>query len=141
MAEARRSVVPSEAQLKALVAKGPEGPIVMVNLLKFRAKAQYAPDRAEASENLTGREAYLRYGMVAQKCVMEAGGSIVWGGNQKLVVVGDDADTWDQVICVRYPSRTAFVAMISRPDYLAASYHRDAALERTSLLCCADGMM
>jgi hypothetical protein len=29
--------------------------------------------------------------------------------------------------------------MISRADYLAGTYHRDAGLERTGLLCCAAG--
>ena len=134
------AVVPNAAQIKAFTERGPEGPIVMVNLLKFRTKAAYGADQAEAKENLSGREAYLRYGMVAQRCVAEAGGAIVWGGNQKLVFIGTASDLWDQVICVRYPSRQAFLAMVSRPDYTAASYHRDAALERTALLCCSDAM-
>jgi len=139
MAEAARAIVPSTEQLKALVEKGPKGPLVMVNLLKFRARAAYGEDRAEARQALTGRDAYLRYGAVAQKCVAEAGGGIVWGGNQALVAIGDADDHWDQVICVRYPSVQAFLQMVQRPDYQAASYHRDAALERTALLCCEAG--
>jgi len=55
-------IVPTPAQMQAMVEKGPEGPIVMVNLLKYRDRAAYEPDRAEAKENLTGREAYQRYG-------------------------------------------------------------------------------
>ena len=37
----------------------------MVNLLKYRAVADYAPDAAEAAQGLTGREAYQRYGAIA----------------------------------------------------------------------------
>ncbi len=132
-------LVPSEAQLKAMAASDHQGPIVMVNLLKYRERAVYEPSRAEAAKNLSGREAYQRYGAVAMKHVAECGGGIVWMGEQKLVFIGGAEQEWDDVVCVRYPSRAAFLKMISNPDYLAASYHRDAGLERTALLCCAAG--
>lgn len=139
MVKGARGIVPKEAQLEDFKERGPDGPIVMVNLLKFRPKAAYSPDRTEAMEGLSGRDAYMRYGLVAQRCVAEAGGGIVWSGTQKLVFIGDAGDDWDQVICVRYPSRAAFLAMIGRADYQRASYHRDAGLERTALLCCEAG--
>jgi len=133
-------IVPTEARIARLAAEGPEGPIIMVNLLKYRKRAAYEPDRPEAKENLSGLEAYRRYGAVALKHVMALGGRIVWAGAQKLVVAGDDAsDDWDEIVCVNYPSRTAFLSMIQDPDYLAAHYHRDAGLERTALLCCSAG--
>src|SRR5581483_10767053 len=134
------SVVPTAGQVQAMAQNGPEGPIVMVNLLKYRARAAYAPDRAEAHENLSGREAYQRYGMVALQHVTALGGRIVWGGPQKLVFIGDAAaNDWDEVVCVHYPSRQAFLKMIQDPDYLAAHYHRDAGLLRTVLICCGAG--
>jgi hypothetical protein len=40
---------------------------------------------------------------------------------------------------VRYPSRAAFLDMIADPEYLAATPHRDAGLERTALLACEAG--
>lgn len=132
-------VMPSPEQMKAMMENGPDGPIVMVNLLKFRAKAAYEPSRPEAGESLSGAEAYQRYGAVAQKCVAEEGGRIVWGGPQALVFIGGAEQDWDQVICVRYPSRQAFLKMVSSPHYLAATYHRTAGLERTALLCCHAG--
>lgn len=133
------TVNPSAAQLRAIAERGPEGPIVMVNLLKYRDEAAYASGRAEAKEGLSGREAYRRYGATAIKCVTELGGAIVWAGAQSLVFIGGPEQEWDEVICVRYPSREAFLGMIARPDYLAATYHRDAGLERTALLCCSAG--
>jgi uncharacterized protein (DUF1330 family) len=114
--------------------------MVMVNLLKYRKAAAYEAGRAEAKENLSGRDAYQRYGMVALQQVMKRGGSIVWGGPQKFVMIGDDANDWDEVVCVRYPSRDAFLNMTQDPEYLAAHYHREAGLERTVLLCCGAGM-
>jgi uncharacterized protein (DUF1330 family) len=133
------SVTPSQEQIQALMEKGPDGPIVMVNLLKFRVRADYEPSRPEARENISGAEAYQRYGTVAQKCVAEVGGRIVWAGPQALVFIGGAEQEWDQVVCVRYPSRQAFLTMVSQPHYLAASHHRTAGLERTALVCCAAG--
>lgn len=134
------TVNPTPEQLRAMVDKGPDGAIVMVNLLKYREKAAYAADRAEARQNLSGLEAYRRYGAKALQCVTETGGGIVWSGQQALVFIGGAEQDWDEVICVRYPSRQAFLEMIARPDYLAATYHRDAGLARTALLCCKAGM-
>jgi len=135
-------IVPTSAQIKRLVEEGPGGPIVMVNLLKYRKNAAYAADRAEAKEGLSGREAYRRYGMVALQHVMACGGKVVWGGSQKMVMVGDDAaNDWDEVLCVNYPSREAFLKMTQDPAYLAAHYHREAGLERTALLCCSAGTL
>ncbi len=111
----------------------------MVNLLKYRRTATYETGCAEAAENLSGREAYRRYGQTAVKCIGEAGGAIVWMGAQALVFIGGPEQDWDDVVCVRYPARRNFLEMVSRPDYLAATYHRDAGLERTALLCCSAG--
>lgn len=133
------TVNPTPDQLRALVEQGPDGAIVMVNLLKYREKADYAADRTEAKEGLSGLDAYRRYGAVALKCVGDAGGGLVWGGQQALVFIGGGEQDWDEVICVRYPSRKAFLEMIARPDYRAATYHRDAGLARTALLCCKAG--
>ena len=133
------TVMPTPDQLRALAETGPEGAIVMVNLLRYRERAAYGADLAEAKEGLSGKAAYQRYGATAIRCVMETGGQITWGGQQQLVVIGGDEDQWDEVICVRYPSRRAFLEMTERPDYRAALYHRDAGLERTVLLCCSAG--
>ena len=133
------SVTPTPMQLQAMIETGPGGPIVMVNLLKYRSKAAYAADRPEAKENLSGREAYQRYGAVAMKVLGEIGARIVWMGRQNLVFIGGSEQEWDEVICVRYPSTDAFLEMIARRDYLAATYHREAGLERTALLCCSAG--
>lgn len=134
------SVMPTPEQIAAMTKSGHEGPIVMVNLLKYRAMAAYAAEKPEAGKGLSGREAYQRYGMVATKCLAEIGGSIVWAGQQKFAFIGGDEQDWDEVICVRYPTRQKFLEMVSRPDYLAGTYHREAGLERTALLCCGAGI-
>ena len=134
-------IVPTTQQIQTMLENGPEGPMVMVNLLKYRETAAYPPTLPEAKENLTGRAAYQRYGMVALQHVTKRGGSIVWGGPQKFVMIGEDeGNIWDEVVCVRYPSREAFLDMTQDDDYLAAHYHREAGLEATVLLCCGAGM-
>ena len=101
------SVTPTPRQLQTMIESGPEGPIVMVNLLKYRSKAAYGADRPEAKENLSGREAYQRYGAVAVQVLDEIGARILWMGQQKLVFIGGAEQEWDDVVCVRYPSRMA----------------------------------
>ena len=48
-------VTPSEEQMKGFMEPGREGPIYMLNLLKFKAKAEYADGR---ETDLSGAEAY-----------------------------------------------------------------------------------
>ena len=70
----RRVVVPSDgSRLQTHGRKRPQGPIVMVNLLKYREKAAYeAGPRGRRRKISRGREAYQRYGMVAMQHVIEA---------------------------------------------------------------------
>ncbi|HEX2594367.1 MAG TPA: hypothetical protein VHL34_22885 [Rhizomicrobium sp.] len=84
------TVRPRPDQIQALMEKGPVGPIVMVNLLKFRETAAYEADKPEASQNLTGRQAYKRYSAEVVKYLGEVGASLVWRGNQSVVVIGND---------------------------------------------------
>jgi uncharacterized protein (DUF1330 family) len=140
IAEKAMSVIPSADQIEKMISGGPKGPMVMVNLLKYRDKAAYESDRAEAKLNLSGRDAYQRYGMVALQHVMKRGGKIVWGGQQNFVMIGAlEGNDWDEVVCVQYPSGDAFMDMTQDAEYLAAHYHREAGLERTGLLCCGAG--
>src|SRR5262249_12327558 len=54
---------PSDAQLAAIAAHSPDGPIVALNLNRYRARAAYPPGTPDA--DVSGREAYMRYGIVA----------------------------------------------------------------------------
>ena len=42
--------------------KGSDGPIVMINLLKFKDRAEYAESDPEQGDDISGFEAYQRYG-------------------------------------------------------------------------------
>src|SRR4051794_27247409 len=89
-------------------------PVVMLNLLKFKA-------RADDGEGGTGQESYGRYAEQAIKKVAERGGKVLWAGSPDSVVIGDDeADDWDVVVLVQYPNRAAFIDMTSDPEYQKA---------------------
>ena len=127
------SIEPSPEQLQALVAAAADDtPIVMINLLRYRDRADY-PCGTDAVP-CSGREAYQRYGARVTPMVVEAGGKILWFGNVAQVVIGPDAERWDDAVLVQYPSRKAFITMVSRPDYVDASVHRTAALADSRLI-------
>ena len=114
-------ITPNLDQFQALMASPDEGPVVMLNLLKFK--------EGEA-------ESYMRYGDSALAMVAERGGRVVWSGQAQQVLIGDPAADWDVVVLVEYPSRAAFIEMVSSPEYLAAHADREAGLERTVVLAC-----
>ncbi|HEY4345680.1 MAG TPA: DUF1330 domain-containing protein [Parvibaculum sp.] len=128
------SLEPTDAQLAAFAAADQTQPIAMLNLLKFRDKAEYTDGRDAGG--LSGQDAYGLYGLVAMQKIAEVGGRMFWGAPGATTFIGGEADDWDMVVIIRYPSRAAFLEMIDKPDYRAAIPHRDAGLLRTALLDC-----
>lgn len=124
-------VDPTTEALAGLAALPDDGPFVMLNLLRFRDAAEYAP--GSAHEPCTGRDAYARYGAVASGHVAAVGGHVEFAGRALMSVIGP-AGEWDQVLLVRYPSRAAFLAMVSDPGYRASTVHRTAALADSRLI-------
>ncbi len=101
------------------------GPMVMVNLLKFKDKAEY-PDGSEPE--LSGREAYLRYGSGVQACLAAVGGRSIYAGPVTGIILGDVEELWDMVALAEYPSAAAMMQMIALPEYKAIEHHRIAGL-------------
>ena len=119
-------VYPDAAQRAELAQPGPDGPIVMVNLLKFRERAQY-PDGRDA--HLSGRDAYQRYGRLFMPLLHGVGGRVVYVGRVNGLAVGVVESLWDEVALAEYPSRTVFVQLTSTPEYGEIAVHRAAGLE------------
>ncbi|MGH9025161.1 MAG: DUF1330 domain-containing protein [Acidimicrobiia bacterium] len=122
------SITPNRAQFEALASAPDEGPVVMLNLLKFKTQAEDGDG--------TGADAYGRYGDAAVRMVEERGGTVLWAGRADQILIGDPDEDWDQVALVEYPSRAAFIEMVSSPKYLEAHEHRESGLERTVLVAC-----
>ncbi len=107
-------------------------PLVMINLLKYRERAEY-PAGFDA-EPCSGRDAYGRYGAVAVEKLAAVGARIVWMGTVDGCPIAPKDESWDDVAIVEYPSRQAMLEMISMPDYQASTVHRTAGLENTRLI-------
>jgi uncharacterized protein (DUF1330 family) len=136
-------VNPSQEQIAALAAlagTAADGPLVMLNLNRYRPRAVYAAEPpGGASPDVSGHEAYQRYGITALKVLARVGGEILWSTRATITVVGDYSDECDEVLAVRYPSAEAFLALAMDPELAAALPHRDAALERAAIIRCDDG--
>lgn len=109
-----------EAALDAMTGEGPEGPVVMLNLLRFR------PDG--------GRESYRRYVEHLRAGVHQRYGlEVLYLGDGGRALVADEGQAWDTVVLVRYPSRQAFVDMVRDPEYRAGAHLRAEALVESVL--------
>lgn len=102
-----------------------DGPMVMVNLLKFKEKAEY-PDGSDP--DVSGRDAYLRYGAGVQTCLAAVGGKALYSGPVTGIIIGVVEEVWDMVALAQYPSAAAMMAMVALPQYKAIEVHRLAGL-------------
>lgn len=119
----------STFEVEALRESTDEGPVTMLNLVKYRAQS--------SDGDGTGREAYQRYGSVAQGLVEAHGGKVLWVGvmGEAALDEGDNDVDWDWGLLVFYPSRAAFIAMVTSPEYLAANEHRKNGVEKHIIQC------
>jgi len=119
------AVFPGPEQIAAFFGGAEDGPFVMINLLKFKERADY-PDGSDT--DLSGREAYARYGVAVQACLAAVGGKSLYAGAVTDLMLGEVDQLWDMVALAQYPSRVAMMAMIQSPDYQAIEKHRVAGL-------------
>lgn len=123
---------PTPAQASAFIARPGDTPVAMVNLLKFKAKATYEAGTPEAAENLTGQEAYARYGQEVSKILAKLGAKPLFAGPVHGMLIGEG--DWDMVAIVEYPNRAIMVGMGTSADYQAIHYHREAGLAHQLLI-------
>jgi uncharacterized protein (DUF1330 family) len=113
-------IMPNQEQFKALMSQSYKGPIVMVNLLKFKPHG--------------GAESYRKYyeatkALMAEKAISRA----VYRGNGLMPVIGDEE--WDEIALYEYPSIEAFIEMNRNKDYQAVVPYRTEALLDSRLYC------
>ena len=126
------SIEPTPAQLQRLAGSMEDGPVVMLNLIRFKQRA----DGIDAEDQITGAEAYARYGAAVAEFLANIGARVLFAAQAQESVVGPDQPEWDMVIAVEYPSRQAFLEMTSDPGYLRIHAHRAAALADARLIAC-----
>lgn len=118
-------VHPSESQMQGFFESAHDKPIYMLNLLKFKDKAEY-PDGRETT--LTGQEAYAIYGQEVAKLLVKHGGAPMFSAHVERLMLGEVEELWDTVAIAMYPSRQAMLDMISSDAYQQIAVHRDAGL-------------
>jgi uncharacterized protein (DUF1330 family) len=129
--DVENAVYPTHSRVEALMADTSGDPVVMLNLLRFRAKAVYPDGRPS---DLTGRQAYGLYAAAMQKVVEQGGGRVLFGGDIASLVIGDVEDVWDTCVLVEYPSAAAFAAIVTSPEVAEIGVHRAAGLEGQLLI-------
>ena len=120
----KNALRPNPIQL-AEFALGDDDPILMVNFLKFKDKAEYEDGRAT---NLTGREAYEIYVTETREHLADVGAELILGGEVNGLLLGEVEELWDAFGVARYPSRKAMIAMARNPAYIESEKHRAAGL-------------
>ena len=119
------SVYPTKEQMDGFLEGDDNSPISMVNLLKFKDKAEYEDGR---ETNLTGAEAYAIYAKEVVKHLKSVGAEWIYSGDVTRLMLGNIEELWDMVAIARYPSKKAMLDMIMSPEYIESSIHRTAGL-------------
>ncbi|RAX40363.1 DUF1330 domain-containing protein [Rhizobium tropici] len=107
------------ADIDRFLAEDDGQPIVMLNLLRFKADG--------------GRQRYLDYLAMAGPIVARYGAEILFAGDGATALCAEPGQSWDAVALVRYPNRSTFVDMIADPAYAVADPIRMSALEEAVL--------
>lgn len=118
-------MVRNEEELQKFMQQPDNGAVVMINLLKFKKTT-------ESGE--PGIASYFRYMQNAAPFLAKVGGKLLWHGVADQYIIAGQDDRWDRVLLVEYPSRAAFLQMISMPEFQAIQHDRTAALEDTVLI-------
>ena len=114
------------AQMADFALHADEGPVFMLNLLKFD------PETKDGA--MSGAESYAKYGELAGPLVVKHGGKLVWSGVPTQQLIGDMDYDWDLVLIVSWPARQNLLDLAADPDYEKISQHRGNGLARSMLI-------
>lgn len=125
----------TEANAIRLMMRDLAGPVVMLNLLRFRDVADYSghPDLAP-EDPISGEEAYRRYFDHTRPFLAASGSEVIFYGAGGHNLIGPDDERWDAVMLVRHASVEKFLAMGDNRALMAGMGHRIAALEDSRLI-------
>ena len=112
-------------QIEEMAKPGPDGPVFLVNLLKFKDKAEYEDGR---ETDLSGKEAYQIYGAGVANLLPEYGGMIYFMADVTFLAVGQVEELWDEVAIAVYPNRNALLRMSQSKEWNDLAVHRTAGL-------------
>ena len=107
----------------------PDGPVVMVNLMRFRERS--------LDGDGSGWDAYLRYSALTVPMIKARGGTLLWTGDARAVALGEqDGNRWEYLALVYYPNVAAFLDMMTSADYeTRCDPHRHNGCEAHVIIC------
>jgi hypothetical protein len=131
MANPPRYATPNFEMLSTWIGRPPEddGPFWALNLMKYRAVAEYEDGRASV---LSGKEADDAYS--PRDSLAAVGAMIAFHCDVARQTLGDP--TWDRIAIVRYPTRVAFFEMQQRDDFKEKHAHKEAGMDFTIVISC-----
>jgi uncharacterized protein (DUF1330 family) len=107
-------VDPTGTALKKFLAEDPGGPVVMLNLMRFKEDK---------------RVSYEEYAHAIRPFLEEYDARVLYVGDCSTTLVAPKEHNWDAVLIVRYPSRQAFSSMVADPNYQEITGLRTESLE------------
>jgi len=110
-----------------------KGPIVMLNMLRFREQAVFPEGKAPGTP-MTGEQAYQLYMKHTAPVLEKAGSEVLFYGKGDHFLIGPETERWDMVLLVRHHSQEGFLAFAYDEEYLETAYYRNAGLEDSRLL-------
>ena len=128
---------PSEDQLAKLMSLPTETPLAVLNLFEFNDAARYRPGDPEfgtKAADVSGQEAFHRYSEIAGPFIQDLGGRVAVQAPAEQVLIGPENANWHLAAIMYFPSRGAFLNMLSDTDFQKASRHRKAALKNHSMI-------
>ncbi len=106
------AIGPTQQQVQEFLAL-PEEPIVMVNLLKFKADG--------------GAEQYARYIEGVRPLLEGVGARVLFSSTAAMCLIGKG--DWDSIVLVEYPRPAALLQMSASAEYQAIAGYREAGLQ------------
>lgn len=129
------SIEPTHDAVAAWIDRGVSGPVVMLNLLRFRELADYSQHPALApDEPISGADAYRRYEDHTHPFLHATGGRVLFRAEGGPPLIGPSDERWDLVLLVRHRTVRTFLSFADDADYLAGVGHRTAALADSRLV-------
>jgi uncharacterized protein (DUF1330 family) len=111
-------VDPTGDDLKRFLAEDIGGPVVMLNMLRFKEGE---------------RDKYEEYGRAIAPFLEKYDVHVLYVGDCSTKLVAPKDHDWDMILIARYPSRQTFASMVADPDYQEITSLRSDSLEEAVL--------
>lgn len=115
---------PTHEQLEQFLAGPLDEPVVMLNMLTFKANAD------STHPGMSGKDAVMLYSRAMREYVESHGGTFVVAANVDSQMIGSGGEHFEFVAVMRYPSRRAYLELAGDPEVAQTiGKHREAGLE------------